>query len=318
MSSTTANLFKSIKNTLKLEPISILESSNFLNESNLIDQFALISDLFESVEEKSSLESISDRILNSFIASSGAQNGDIALKYFKLCLPYCSPKKAEKMFENYHRLLVETTSSHNLKLIDYLTSYLASLISSTRLNFELSSIRKTADSVIRVALELLHSEERLFTKLAVSILERFSRIRTFRDDVLNESLKMISSSATVDSRDKKKRLECHVGMVELSLLTALADEIFRIESVSYLDKIEFWSLVQQGLVHTNPLTRRQALYLLKRANDFASSNTVDAERFRLKLTDQFSDQTVYLYRPDWPIWSDFFLCIELLEETSVM
>lgn len=327
MTTDTKNIFKSIKNTLKLEPIAILEAPDFLTESNLADQFALVSDLFESVEQPGRrLESIADRIVDVFLS---CRQADLAVRYFKLCLPLCSRKQVDKMLAAFHQQLNETalgasTSDDEsmLKRVNFLSTFLSVLVTtrSDQLIAE-SSNRDRAEAIIRLALELVHAEdERQLVKLAIFVLEKFSRLEAYRDEVVTRCLEFVQARMNKKQQqhdDKKKRLESHVGLVELSLMTALADELFRCDVVWWPCGVEFWSLVQLGLAHTNPLSRRQALYLLKRAIDVATT-TSNNERFRVPLNDErFPAHPVYFYRPDWPVWDDFFLCIELLEETSV-
>jgi hypothetical protein len=99
---------------------------------------------------------------------------------------------------------------------------------------------------------------------------------------------------------------------------------------------EYWLLIQKGLVHTNSLTRKRALYLLKRTTDSVmiksnkkskTCNDEDLSRFdfRSDYYNEFTQENnsdsliskVYLYEAASPLWNDFFLCIELMEETSV-
>lgn len=341
-------IFAGIKTTLNLDAMSILNSPKFLNNNEstttLLDQHAFITDLFESVETKSHLEPISDRILNLTIAStsfsSNLSNQECCLKYLHLCAPYCSPGQFDRLFKTFCSLLNETIISNETKRVNFLVSFLDILIGKRdgcggrKLNFD--SNREQCEEIVHKSVELLRSdEERALSKLGIALLERFANIDLFRSQVLDKCLNVVANSSAVAvslaihsnqtaSRvwvDRKKRLESHVGVLELSLTTALADEIFRIggHESSYLTKIEFWTLVQYGLVHTNPLSRRQALYLLKRANDFACSS-VNLDELSLKLKNQTFGQehtSVYMYRGDWRVWNDFFLCIELLEETSV-
>lgn len=89
--------------------------------------------------------------------------------------------------------------------------------------------------------------------------------------------------------------------------------------LEFLSKSEFWHLIQTGLTHTNSLTRKRALYLLKRTTDFALVN-------KIKINSAYHDQylngsetvNVNLFNAESSLWNDFFLCIELLEETSVI
>jgi hypothetical protein len=135
---------------------------------------------------------------------------------------------------------------------------------------------------------------------------------------------------------EKKRQETFIQDKSLCLLVALADQVMdpssrlndaekRIDCIEYLRKREYWRHIQSGLAHTNSLTRKRALYLLKRAADLAVSSDQDG-CYSLRQETAASDgskstserRCVLLYdSTPSAIWNDFFLCIELLEETSV-
>lgn len=337
-------IFASIKSTLNLDAMSILTSPQFLaNQSTLIDQHALIADLFDNVETKSRLEPIADRILNLTVASPPpssfcSSNQECCLRYLKLCTPYCSTQQIDRLFENFLAQLAETIAHHDTKRMNFLISYLDVLTHSKRLDFTnpKRTHRERGQALVRTSVELLSSDERALSKLAIALLERLAAIEIFRASVLDQCLTVIAATSravAACNNNKKKRLESHVGVLELSLATGLADQIFNSDSNNntggndtscccYLGKIEFWTLVQHGLVHTNPLSRRQALYLLKRANDFATRSRQNDDKLKLKLNatfivDNTKSDPVYMYRADWRAWNDFFLCIEVLEETSV-
>ena len=73
----------------------------------------------------------------------------------------------------------------------------------------------------------------------------------------------------------------------------------------------FWKLVQSGLTSNDPLVRKQALYLMKRAVDRICQNNVS---FTLHCPD-----AVFWWDPadSSKIWEQFFLIIETLEEKQV-
>ncbi|XP_023705380.1 probable methyltransferase TARBP1 isoform X3 [Cryptotermes secundus] len=73
----------------------------------------------------------------------------------------------------------------------------------------------------------------------------------------------------------------------------------------------FWKILQSGLISTDPLARKKALYLMKRAVDgFCHKNT----SFTLQCPD-----AVFWWDPNYSskIWEQFFLIIESLEEKQV-
>jgi len=85
-------------------------------------------------------------------------------------------------------------------------------------------------------------------------------------------------------------------------------------------KAEYWQIVQTALSHTNSLSRKRALYLLKRTTDLAQGSGIRITSNYFETYSRPNEQTpidVHLYDANSAHWNDFFLCIELLEETSV-
>lgn len=143
---------------------------------------------------------------------------------------------------------------------------------------------------------------------------------SFKDMVLEKSFKKLKDAAQLNDTSEKKRLESFIQDSNLSLLTSLAEFFMPIGSnqskIEYLKLTEFWHMIQDGLSHTNSLTRKRALYLLKRTTDIASVNKVDINS---NFSDVFEkdDKKVYLYDSKSKLWSEYFLCLEMMEETSV-
>lgn len=141
----------------------------------------------------------------------------------------------------------------------------------------------------------------------------------FKEEVLSKTFQMLKETADRDLQTNGKRLENFKQDTNLSLLTSLAEFLMPVgndknstNSIEYLQLKEFWELVQNGLVHTNPITRKRALYLLKRTTDMARVNRID-----VKSCFGSQNQAICLYDSSSTAWNDYFLCIELMEETSV-
>ncbi|XP_072030160.1 probable methyltransferase TARBP1 [Amphiura filiformis] len=82
-------------------------------------------------------------------------------------------------------------------------------------------------------------------------------------------------------------------------------------------RIEFWIMVQSGLVHTDPLARKQSLFLLKRAVDLFSSLGCDVE---VKGEDDLNFLFSWKMKKSKQllgVWADFFLLYETLQEVQV-
>ncbi len=91
------------------------------------------------------------------------------------------------------------------------------------------------------------------------------------------------------------------------------DKIF-----SVAEELGFWTIVQSGLVHSDPLARKQSLFLLKRAIDLFSSSRcdVDVKGNEDSCTPLFSWK-VKKSKQLLGIWADFFLLYETLQEVQV-
>ena len=96
-----------------------------------------------------------------------------------------------------------------------------------------------------------------------------------------------------------------------------AQNEFALLSHIFSDKT-FWAILQHGLYHVNPLTRKRSLFLLKRVVDVMQQDIGTAI-----LTHQLSDKVPVLW---WrsnheaemlKIWNDIFLLLETLEEKQV-
>ena len=228
--------------------------------------------------------------------------------------------------------LGEYNHLYGIKQINLLIK-LFNLVSQKFKSLELSifhkNINKTIEFLMDSSLDILNkvSDESHLVKLCINNLSKICLIgKKFRNQVLEKvctNLKCVSENEKNSSKYvgylNKKRTESFVQDISLNLVTSLADFIIDLENVqndkmNFLVKSEYWNLIQHGLAHTNSLTRKQALYLLKRTNDFADVNNLE---IKSESSDIFDSQQVNLYQSNSKIWNDFFLCIELLEETSV-
>jgi hypothetical protein len=161
-------------------------------------------------------------------------------------------------------------------------------------------------------------------KLCINTLSKIALLNDeFKCLLLNKLYQRLVNNLAINDNcltsESKKRLESFIQDSNLNLLTSLADYIVQLPSngtqVNYLNKLEYWQLIQTGLAHTNSLTRKRALYLLKRTNDLALVNRIEINSEYFDIYD--SSTKVHLYEATWSIWNDYFLSIELLEETSV-
>lgn len=69
----------------------------------------------------------------------------------------------------------------------------------------------------------------------------------------------------------------------------------------------FWKIIQHGLIHPNPLSRKRSQYVLKRAVDTCTSSTADGYS-------KYMSWQMNRKKEIEKLWYDFFLLIETLEE----
>lgn len=80
----------------------------------------------------------------------------------------------------------------------------------------------------------------------------------------------------------------------------------------------FWKLIQQGLIHSNSLTRKRGSYLMKRAVDVAATSGRSIGQGSHGL----AEQPLFSWDPaekekQLRLWFEFFLIYETLEEVQV-
>lgn len=243
-------------------------------------------------------------------------------------------------FLNLNRTNVDVSNEigtgPNAKQINFLTDCFSLMVNETTFESTKSDDQKRLvvfliDNSLKLLYELNDYDCVQLNKLAVNNLTKLASVSAqlkifILGKIYNDYMKIesetSSSSSSNTSNDTKKRLESHFKNVDLNLLTSLADyfltnvdELTHQPDAYFLDKSEYWILIQNGLCHTNSFTRKQALYLLKRTNDLAS---VCKLNINSNYVDSFANKTLHLYESSWPCWDDFYLCIELFEETSVI
>lgn len=112
------------------------------------------------------------------------------------------------------------------------------------------------------------------------------------------------------------------------ILSVLADRLLAPDVASasslHVDST-FWAIVRRGLLHhRDPLTRKRAVFLLKRALEVA---TVKGESFTVFISDEErAEETKYpllSWNPEnkerlLEVWNDFFLLYEALDEVQVI
>ena len=208
-----------------------------------------------------------------------------------------------------------------LKQINFLESYFA-IISKHQSFRSLNPV--FIDFYIDLSLNILYdlTGNSAICKICINTLTNICHSGDkFKKAVLEKSFQKLKETTLLNDKNvSKKQLEAYVQDANLSLMTSLADFLLPTAGANqteldYLKLTEFWRLIQNGLIHTNPLTRKRALYLLKRTTDLASLKKID---MKSKYADVYENQDhVYLYDSSCSVWNDYFLCLEILEESSV-
>lgn len=267
-----------------------------------------------------------------FIRCILSSNSNLSLNTTKLC-DGINGKLFEKRDEK-DKILLQNEFSFNLKQINLLNNYYNIIIQSliSKINsdsnendssseFIINENKELLERLIEITLKFLHEIDNTnvnLIRLCVHTIEKLIKLNSyFKNFILSKCLEILKysynslSSLVLD----KKRLESHCEDLNMYLLTALADYIIVNESRNdYLNGHQFWYLLQASLAHTNTLTRKRGLYLLKRTIDFSLTNNI-----RVTCDDDCSinNNYCYLFDSNLTVWNDFFLCIELFEETSI-
>lgn len=236
--------------------------------------------------------------------------------------------------ENFSKALDSTDFSNpyglkQINLLSKLFNLITSKLKSINLDIVSDKLSALIDFLMENSLEILSkvSDESYLVKLCINNLNKLASINDHLKAVVLEKvydkMKLMNESENLSFQStaylNKKRAESFVQDINLNLITSLADFIIDTSNLvddkkNFLNKLEYWNLIQNGLAHTNSLTRKQALYLLKRTNDCGDANKIEINS---NYYDVFNSEKVYLYKSNGKIWNDFFLIIELLEETSV-
>lgn len=293
-------------------------------------------------------------IIKTPISNYDFSNYDLILNYLRNCYADCSYQMKFNLFKLYFIYFTRITnlnvkSISNLSQLpddvvlaisdesitvlnmnnsfDFLVKFFNIITSNLNNNDEIKNdnlIQYFIDISLTILYEQDNGSDTNITKLCINTLSKLALLNEqLKCLILNKLYqKLVNNLALNDTSltsESKKRLESFIQDSNLNLLTSLADYIVQLSSnekqVNYLNKLEYWQLVQTGLAHTNSLTRKRALYLLKRTNDLALVNHKEINSDYFDLYE--NSAKVHLYQATWSIWNDYFLCIELLEESSV-
>jgi hypothetical protein len=261
--------------------------------------------------------------LNYFIKCILSTNSDLSLNSIKMTDEIIR-KLFEKSEEKY-KILLKNHFLFNLKQIQLLNNYYNIIMQRviTEINEKNESISSIIDEnkeflqylgniSLKFLFEIDNSNINL-VRLCVHTIEKLIKVNLFfKNFILNKCFEIIRTSFEDNTSlvSNKKRLESYWEDINMYLLTTIADYLVVCDDdVKFLDKYQFWYLCQMSLTHTNALTRKRGLYLLKRTIDFSITN-------KIKIVCNDGPTGTLLFDSSLAVWNDFFLCIELFEETS--
>lgn len=101
-----------------------------------------------------------------------------------------------------------------------------------------------------------------------------------------------------------------------AILCGLADFFYTCGNESLFHKAEFWEIIQKGLVLQEPLSRKRAMYLLKRTLDLLDKQPCDL------LVQNDKGLQIFCWSRNkkdscMRVWQDYVLLMETLEEKQV-
>jgi hypothetical protein len=321
-----------------------------LKEENLLESFPVASEMFDmitkkkcqSIEDHFEINKISDRILSLCLGKlfNDTNKEEILLFYLRKFMPHCSSdfnRVLLKVFLFYYEKVTIDCSDHDTstnpttiidinieikknierfsdKDIKFMDNFFSLIIKTKQCSNSADILLK----IIENSFSILHgsTNDQSIVKLCVNVLSKLANLNEKIKEIILDKLfckiNENNNSKTgyyCDSIDNK-RLESYFQDHNIHLLVNLADHLINSETIYYLNKPEIWYTIQSALIHTNPLSRKRALYFLKRTKDtIKSKNSIKC------YTDSSNNQI--LFQSDCRHWNDYFLCIEMLEETSV-
>lgn len=317
--------------------------SNNLNQNNLIEHQSLVSEILTKTSNSQQwLEENSDKIVDlCLLKLFETENDNALIKYIEIAGPNCSRSMHDQLvqvFVYYFNKTIQSNDHFNIKYLNlessnqYFKTHLANF-GTKQINFLISFLNylkfeatTTVEYLIDACLQVLSESDendQHISKLCICTLTKLADSnQLIKSQVLDAFFKQLKQSFNIQQSNDKKRLESFRQDTNLSLLTSLADYLLPLKNdshsgMSYLRANEYWKLLQSGLMHSNSLTRKRALYLLKRTTDYAWHHKQEIQTSDYSVVYNGSSK-VYLFDARLAQeWNNFFVCIEIMEETSV-
>ena len=189
-----------------------------------------------------------------------------------------------------------------------------------------STLSNWQHKYITKVLEILpNADEKLFSSLSTKLLPKLlGRVehgeRIVQFDAVWALIWGIFQAHGQETFNPNRTMTC-LSEQPYALICALADWLFLDTDSSgvmlnLLSKAEFWLVLQSGFNHSNSLTRKQAMYLLKRILDTLEKSDMAVN------TNSMSDDVKFWWHPETKkdvsnVWNDYILLMETLEEKQV-
>lgn len=237
-----------------------------------------------------------------------------------VCLPLCGEEVYRRVAMEVLPSLQQFEEAH--LSVEVSSEVIAALLPSLSSDEELRlSVLSSALSSIRKLPDLQAS--RILSRVLVPLLGCCSRER------LDSLLKLVLEDLTSwhSSSSSSSSQTSVVTQRGLLCFTALSDHLLKYEthppsslSSSSCDPRlypQFWRMIQDGLTHRDSLTRKRALYLLKRCAALSEDQSVDCPP-----SSSQEDEILFRWLPAKSkllrdFWEDYVLVMETLEENQV-
>lgn len=184
-------------------------------------------------------------------------------------------------------------------------------------NFNKEDVRKLWNKLFEEFLSLLDTAE---SKIAGTVVGTII-VLLLQEDKSKLPNKLSRLWSMIQRVNERQLCEPHNEKNEkpLLLLCALADFYFPIDGRSHDPNIQsdekFWEILQSGMCQHHSITRKRAIYLLKRIVDinFHHGGNSDASDSNQVFWWDMSEQKELA-----KVWEDFIVFLEMLEEKQVM
>lgn len=234
----------------------------------------------------------------------------IVFDVLHICIGYGSLKKCSVLLSEIEAnfcILSTQTSIENKVLINlYFFETILKAVQE-KLNFGEFDINQeilcklNSETLCRLLIDLVFSNKKVVkSTILLSLLPKLLSIT--KTNLILKCVWEYISNNSLKTTELNEKLFCLCSLADFFLTTGSTRT-----SLCLMNEEEFWKIIQLGLINSDPLLRKEALYLLKRAVDIADqkSAVINTELFFWKSTNK-----VRLKQ----LWELVFIILEVLEE----